>query len=137
MGVKKTKLIYLSFVLSLPFLSGCQNQNNKYLDNPSYSFSNGRAICEFESKGYKEFNLYSKAKNETDYSLIDKISSNTFSTDLFQTSFKVVPLANGEEDNEHILEIKAYFDMVFDNDFVKIFTPDDEDEDIQTFIDEK
>ena len=136
--MRRNKLLKTILTISLiPFLCGCFNSMNKEdysLGDVAYSFENGNAIINFKATKYKAFNLYEKPYGSSSFTLLKTFSGNSFSTENYRSSFKVVPLINKKENNEQILEIKSYFDGVFDNPNIKIFSPEDDHNKIQNYI---
>lgn len=144
---KKGIFTLLAFVLSIPFLSGCQNNKNP-IDPPSpedivppdvnYSFLDGKAVFSFNKKGYEKFNLYQKEKGKDEYQFVSSLNDNTFTSDDLWMDYKVVALNNdNSENNEYILEIDSYFAGVFHNKSAKVFEENDNHLDIQKYIDDK
>ena len=133
----------LVLILSLPLLFSCQSNGESsseekkdyYLGEPSYSFNDGKAKIAFKSKDISSFNLYEKKNDTSSYTLIGKINETSFETTNYTSSFKVVSLFNEKENNDYFLEIKPYFDGVFDNENVKVFSPNNNHNEINNYID--
>ena len=79
--------------------------------------------------------MYEKKNDTSSYTLIGKINETSFETTNYTSSFKVVSLFNEKENNDYFLEIKPYFDGVFDNENVKVFSPNNNHNEINNYID--
>lgn len=133
-------LVLLSSALSITFLSGCNKGEDtpKYLGDISYSFSNQEAIFNFKATGYKEFVLYEFDEESDEFIFIKNINKNSFSSNKLKTKFKVVPLENNQKVLDASLIIPSYFEGVFaENRHIKVFTSDDDHQEIQKYIDDK
>ena len=134
------KIVLPLFILSLPlsFLSGCSVSATRYIKDVSYKIDEGKALISFVSEGFKKYHLYERNKGEEQYQFVSILNENQFtSNDLRKKEYKVIGLYEGKEDLKFQLEIKTYFDGVFDNEHVKIFFEDDDHQQIQQYVDDK
>lgn len=132
--IKKISLL-LFLALPISLLSGCSGNTPKYIGDISYSFNEGKAVFSFKSEGFNQFNLYQKDGDE--FVFKEKINESSFSSDDYRKEFKIVALEGETENSDYSLEFKSYFDGVFANEKVKIFSPSDNHKEIQKYIDDK
>ena len=140
--MKKAKLLFPIFIVPLLFDCAANNDGTSsivskdyYLGDPSYSFNNGKAQIGFKSKDFSSFNLYEKAANASSYSLVGQINESKFETNNYASSFKVVGLIDGQENNNYSLEIKSYVEGTFASSNIKVFSPLNNHNEINNFID--
>ena len=136
--MKKTGLLFLFLVI--PLLFGCHSNEetapkDAFIKEAKYSFKEGKAIISFNSQNFAHFNLYEKGINESGYELVDKIDYSYFETTSYSSSFKVVGLDKADKESEVYLEIPSYFDGVFSNQNIKIFSDQQNHNEINNYID--
>ena len=127
--MKKYKLFPLLILLSL---SSCNSNNedssqadNYYIGNITYSFNNGKAVINYKSENLDSFNIYEKSVATGSYRLYSTTNDNYFETPNLKTNYKIVGIKNNKEINEAFIEVKSYYEGVFDSQNVKLYFPTD------------
>lgn len=130
----KKKILIFSFLLSLVSCGGSEGFKDINFTIKT-SFDSGNVVY---STTYEEgFNVYGKAKGAASYSFETKVEGKEFLTTDIYKSYQFVPLKGNKEQLDYKIEDLNYYQGIFNNSNVRVFSNYDSMKNIQSYVNTK